>query len=191
MFKNVYFVRHGYALHNKLFWEIGNNAYKIRDTQLLAEGVEQAIKLGETWDNINNIELVVCSPLTRTLDTASLIFKDTNHKIIALDCLLEYPLGTDENCNHRKNKSVLMTLYPHIDFSLLKDEHYHWSDIEETIPELQKRADTFIEWCKGRKEKEICAVSHSSYISNLIFNTIGDENNELQHCYPYKYKIDI
>ena len=191
MYKNVYFVRHGYALHNKLFWDIGNNAYKIRDTQLLDKGVQQAIELGQTWDYINNIELVVCSPLTRTLDTASLIFKDTPHKIIALDCLLEHPLGTEENCNHRKNKSTLMALYPHVDFSLLKDEHYEWSEDKETPDQLQKRADIFIEWCKKRTEKEICAVSHSSYMGNLIFGTIGDENHQLEHCTPYRYKIDI
>ena len=32
--KNLYFIRHGYALHNFLFWKIGNIAYDIRDKQI-------------------------------------------------------------------------------------------------------------------------------------------------------------
>ena len=191
MTKTVYFVRHGYALHNMLFHVIGTDAYKIRDTQLLAEGVEQAKNLGNTWDNINNIEIVVCSPLTRTLDTATLVFKNTNHKIIALDSLLEYPLGTDENCNQRKDKNVLQSLYPHVDFSLIQDDVFPWKQNNETIEELQMRANTFVEWIKTRPEKHICAVSHSSYISNIINDVIGDEYNELKHCFPYEYKIGV
>ena len=54
-----------------------------------------------------------------------------------------------------------------------------------------KKSRYIYKWCKTRTEKEICAVSHSSYMGNLIFGTIGDENHQLEHCTPYRYKIDI
>ena len=50
MSKTLYCIRHGLALHNVTFWEIGSKAYsEYKDTRLLEMGVEQAKNLGETW----------------------------------------------------------------------------------------------------------------------------------------------
>ena len=186
--KNLYFIRHGYALHNFLFWKIGTAAYDIRDTQLLQKGIEQATNLGNTWKNIKDIELVICSPSARTLDTALLIFRNTNHKIIALDSILEYPLGNEE-CNRRKDISTLKTLYPQVDFSNLKDEKLPWDFKKESIDNLHNRQNKFIDWIKNRNEKNICVVNHSSFIGELKDGFIGDEEHELKHCFPYKYVV--
>ena len=188
--KNLYLIRHGYALHNFLFWKIGKEAYDIRDTQLLQKGVEQATNLGYTWQEKDRIDLVVCSPSIRTLDTATLIFKNTNHKIIALDSILEYPLGSEE-CNRRKDKSVLRALYPQVDFSNIVYEKLPWNYKHETKNCLHKRIETFIDWIKQRNEKNICVVSHSSFIGELKDGVIGDEHNELKHCFPYKFTISF
>jgi|TARA_B100000795_G_C22750994_1_gene419419 hypothetical protein len=42
---------------------------------------------------------------------------------------------------------------------------------------------------KKRDEKNICVVSHSSFIGDLKDGFIGDEEHELKHCFPYKYNI--
>ncbi len=187
--KTLYFIRHGYALHNFLFWKLGKEAYNIRDTQLLEKGIKQATHLGYTWEEKNKIDLVVCSPSIRTLDTAILIFKDTNHKIIALDNILEYPQGSEE-CNKRKDKTVLQTLYPQVDFQNIIFEKLPWNKTKESKLSLHKRIEKFIHWIKTRKEKNICVVSHSSFIGEIKDGIIGDENNELKHCFPYKFIID-
>jgi len=186
--KTIYFVRHGYALHNFLFWKIGKQAYDIRDTQLLQKGIEQASHLGDTWEDKNKIDLVVCSPSIRTLDTALMIFKDTNHKIVASDLILEYPQGS-EVCNRRKDKTVLQALYPQVNFLDIIYEKLPWNYTKESKDSLHKRIQTFIDWVKTRKEKNICVVSHSSFIGELKDGVIGDENNELKHCFPYKFTI--
>ena len=186
--KTLYFVRHGYALHNFLFWKLGKEAYHIRDTQLLQKGIEQATHLGLTWEEKDKIDLVVCSPSIRTLDTALMIFKDTNHKIVATDLILEYPQGSEE-CNRRKDKTVLQALYPQVDFLDIIYEKLPWNYKHETKKCLHKRIKTFISWIKNRKEKNICVVSHSSFIGELKDGVIGDENNELKHCFPYKFTI--
>ena len=188
--KNLYFIRHGYALHNFLYWKIGKNAYDIRDTQLLQKGIEQATNLNVTWEKKNKIDLVVCSPSIRTLDTALLVFKNTNHKIIASDHVLEYPQGSEE-CNRRKDKSVLQALYPQVDFSDIKYEKLPWNYTRETKECLHKRIDTFIDWVKERPEKNIAVISHSSFIGELKDGVIGDEEHELKHCFPYKFTISF
>ena len=184
--KNLYLIRHGYALHNFLYWKIGTDTYDIRDTQLLQKGVEQATNLGNTWEEKKDIELIVCSPSIRTLDTALLIFR--GHQIIALDSILEYPLGNEE-CNRRKDISVLKSLYPQVDFSNLKDEKLPWNYEKESLSELCWRENKFINWIKKRDEKNICVVSHSSFIGHLKDGIIGDEEHELKHCFPYKYDV--
>ena len=186
--KNLYFVRHGYAIHNFLYWKIGKKAYDIRDTQLMQKGVEQATSLANTWKDINTIELVVSSPSIRTLDTALLVFKNTNHKILAFDDILEYPLGSEE-CNRRKDKSVLKTLYPQIDFSNILYEKLPWNYTNEPIESLHERQKKFLNWIKQRPEKNICVISHSSFIGDLKDGVIGDEEHELKHCFPYKFTI--
>ena len=123
MSKTLYCIRHGFAIHNKLYHLIGNKAYReYRDTHLLMEGREQAKHLRQNWKEINDVELVIASPSDRTLETAVLIFR--NRPIIALDCLLEYPMGGTDICNWRmdRSESELGILYPYVNLSLIKKE---------------------------------------------------------------------
>jgi len=190
--KTIICIRHGTALHNVLFEKIGLNAYSdYRDTPLVHMGVLESKKLGETWKDKSKIDLVVLSPTSRTLDTTTNIFlshyKQNNIPMIALDCLVEYPCS--DNCNKRQDLDILTENYKHIDFSQIKDHTYIEKDKEE-LPDLKKRISEFKKWILGRKEKNIAMVGHSSYIKSLMDMDIGDETNELKHCYPYKVEIN-
>tara|TARA_Y100000816_G_scaffold271720_1_gene236501 strand:- start:44 stop:661 length:618 start_codon:yes stop_codon:yes gene_type:complete len=190
MEKTLYCIRHGYALHNKLFWDIGTKAYtEFRDTELLEEGYNQAKHLNEIWEKKHDIDLVIVSPCARTLNTASFIFKNVDVPIIAKDFLIEYPIGGNEICNKRKSLSDLKYLYPFIDFKI-KDEEMIWPDNRETVSDLKKRISKMLDWISRRKEKKIAIVSHSSFIGQFKDNKIGDEHHELKHCHPYKLKIN-
>ena len=90
---NLYCIRHGEATHNVLYEKIGMKAFinnNYYDTKLTNKGFNQSIELGKNWEEKNKIELVIVSPLSRTLQTAINIFKDTNVKIVAYDFLKEY-----------------------------------------------------------------------------------------------------
>ena len=157
MEKTCYFIRHGHAMHNKLFWDIGKRAYReFRDTNLLYDGYEQCEDLRNSWKNLKNVELVCVSPCVRTLDTALFTFKNHNVKLIAKDFLIEYPLGGDER---------------------------------ETYENLNLRIEKMKQWIKKRPETTITVVSHSSFIGMFKDKKIGDEKNELKHCFPYTVKI--
>ena len=73
MEKILYCIRHGYAVHNKLFQYIGRRAYtEFRDPNLLESGYNQAKMLNKTWKELDDIQLVVVSPCVRTLDTCNI-----------------------------------------------------------------------------------------------------------------------
>ena len=189
MEKTIYCIRHGYALHNKLFWDIGRRVYnEYRDTPLLEEGYNQAKELNKSWDELKKIDLVVVSPCTRTLETAMFVFKNKNVPFIAKDFLIEYPIGGYENCNRRKDILDLKYKYPYINFEI-EDNELDWSDRKETIIELENRIEEMIHWLSKRKETNIAIVTHSSFLGQFKDKKIGDEKNELKHCHPYKIKL--
>jgi len=189
MLKTLYCIRHGLAVHNVLYGHIGKKAYTdYRDTPLFYQGLKQAINLKNTWEDINKVELVLVSPSFRTLQTSSNIFYESGVKTIALDCLLEHPLGGKELCNKRNEKLILKTNFPWIDFSNINDV-VEWTEQEENIEELQNRIDIFIKFVKNRPENHIAVVCHNSYLKYMLFKKIGNEDNGLKHCYPYVHKL--
>ena len=192
--KNIYCIRHGLALHNVLGQEIGSKAYfleKCFDAPLVDKGILQAKELGKKWDNLDKIQKVFVSPLTRTLQTTENIFKDKiGLKIIALDGIKEFPQGM-ETCNKRREKKELEVNFKNIDFSELdSDTDQMWrEDRFETIEELEQRIEDFINLLKKLDDENVAVVSHSSFLKQMLYGTIGDDSNQLNHCHPYKFDI--
>lgn len=193
MIKNLYLIRHGHSLHNELFYKIGVKAFRIPatiDAPLTNEGHLQSIELGNTWQKKSEIELVLVSPLTRTLDTAMNIFGDTDIPMVSEEFLREYPIGED-TCNKRSSLTLLKNKYPRIDFNLISDQDTLWtSEYRETIDELEQRLDKMVKYLQNRKENNIAIVGHSSYFGQFKDNHIGYKENgdeDLKHCYPYEF----
>ena len=192
--KNIYCIRHGTALHNINYKIIGEEAYNnFPDTPLVNDGVKDAHYLALNWDKLNNIDLVLVSPLSRTLQTADIIFKHKKIPIIVLDELLEYP-QSEQRCNLRKNIRNLSIIYNHMDFSNIKnDETCEWNEkkLQENIEinKLKIRIENLKKWIDGRTEKNIAIVGHSSYFNMMLNGIIDNETNELEHCHPYEYSL--
>ena len=193
--KYSYFIRHGVSLHNVLYHNLGKRVFydaRYPDTKLTPKGVQQSITLANTWKDINKIELVLCSSLSRTLETARNIFNHMNIPIFALDILKEFPQGL-QTCNKRTDKKILINEYPEIDFTNVDDIDRMWNhEREEPIDELDQRINLLNEFLKGRKETEIAIIGHNSFIGKYKDNEIGLIENgkeELLHCYPYKVEF--
>jgi broad specificity phosphatase PhoE len=191
--KKVYCIRHGTALHNILYPHIGLQAFtKYKDTPLVPKGVKESLELGKTWNMIDSIDLVLTSPLTRTLETATNIFKDVSINIIALDHLMEHPQSL-EICNQRAEKEELIKKFPKVNFQSISDDPllfwtHDYNKLDE-LERLKKRIVDFKTILKTFDEKNIAIVSHSSFLGQMIFNKIEGPENELKHCYPYEYYI--
>jgi broad specificity phosphatase PhoE len=203
MAKKLYCIRHGEATHNILFKQVGMSTFfdkNYYDTELTDVGFNQAIELGNTWEDKDKVNIVLVSPLSRTLQTAmnvfkqSGVFKQCNIKIIALDCLKEYPQGL-HTCNKRKSKSILINKFPEIDFSLLDSEEDNmWSDTKlESIDELLQRMNKMYDFIDNNNYENICLVGHNSFISMIKdqkLNRNEDGLEELKHCHPYKIDLN-
>ena len=144
MSKILHLVRHGHSLHNELFHKIGVQAFRIPltiDSPLTQEGHLQSIELGQSWQNKKEIELVLVSPLTRTLETCMNIFGDTEIPIISQEFLREYPIGED-TCNKRSSMTSLNNRFPKIEFQLDVDQDTLWrEDYRENMIELEQRLE--------------------------------------------------
>lgn len=189
--KNIWCIRHGTALHNIMYSNIGTNAYtKYRDTPLVEKGQEESLELGKTWDKKEEMDIIFVSPLTRTLQTATNIFKGTKTKMTAIDNIMEYP-QTHEICNHRLNKTLLEKKYDYVDFSNIPEESTYWKDSPEieSLFDLKKRSDHFKEMLRERPEQNICVVSHSTFLKEFLLGNVGNIEEELEHCSPFLFKL--
>jgi len=188
--KSIYCIRHGEAAHNVDFLKYGRSTYfdeTKMDTSLTEKGNEQSKKLGETWEELKNPILVITSPLTRCLQTATNIF-GTNVKIIALEGCREYPLGA-EYCNKRKTKEELEKKFQHVDFSNITNEDLLWTNEMETHENFELRIKKFKEKIERMSNKRIVIVSHSTFLRKFIYDDFDQVfENELPHCTPIKYQ---
>ena len=104
--KTVWCLRHGLSLHNVMYKTMGMSAYvHLEDTSLLEEGFIQAKNTNKNWKEINNLDIVYVSPLTRTIQTALNMFRGVDVKMYALDLIKEYP-ASYEKINKRKSKQI-------------------------------------------------------------------------------------
>ena len=187
--KNIYCIRHGLAFHNVLFNQMGEKAYTLyQDMPLVHKGYLQADSLSKTWKEINDIDLVLVSPLIRTIETCKTLFGSRlNTDIISLECLKEFPQGGTEIVNKRKSKHILKKNARCINFSLL-DNNIIWNDHRENVDSLRNRINDLKKFINSRHEKNIAILSHTSFLQMLLYNSLSKEN-ELEHCKPYLLKL--
>lgn len=208
--KTLHLVRHAQGVHNVE----GDKNYKAYmspeyfDAQLTPLGWQQVDNLRKHVKAAGlskRIELVVTSPLIRTMQTAVGVFGGEGYTdgmdalplmvanagnsgrpaISSLDCplivaveLCREHLGIHP-CDRRRSISEYQFLFPAIDFSLIEsDEDTAWKPtVRETKEELVARGVKFLNWLWTRKEKEIAIVTHSGF----LFHTLATLGND---CHP-------
>ena len=87
---NIYYVRHGQTDWNKLRKMQGRT-----DNPLNEVGIEQARKTRDLLKD-EKIDLIICSPLRRTIETANIINEGRNIKIIKDEGFIERDFGKYE-----------------------------------------------------------------------------------------------
>ncbi|SPT15755.1 unnamed protein product [Triticum aestivum] len=208
--KTIYLVRHAQGIHN-VEGEKDFAAYKshaLLDAQLTPLGWSQVDTLREhvTKSGLaKKIELVIVSPLLRTMQTAVGVFGGGNYTdgasasplmvegagnsgrqpisslncppFLAVEACREH-LGVHP-CDKRSSITKYRTLFPAIDFSLIEnDEDVLWEpDVRETNESVALRGMKFFDWLWTREEKEIAIVSHSGFLYHTL-NMYGKE------CHP-------
>ena len=177
----VHCIRHGKSTHNVEYDKVGISAFydkKMCNSHLVAEGVIQATRLYNNWKERKEIELIIVSPLQRTLETCECVFgKYNNIPVIVIDTLLEYPQGS-HTPNHRLSKSELKILYPNYKFEL--NQYPPVYEEEETIDQLKQRVNDTKIWLSNQKINNIALIGHNSFLKEFL-----QVKENLKHCTPY------
>ncbi|XP_026431987.1 phosphoglycerate mutase-like protein 1 isoform X3 [Papaver somniferum] len=171
--KILHLVRHAQGVHN-VEGEKDFSAYKSEeffDAQLTPLGWEQVDNLHEHIHECGldkKVELVVVSPLLRTLQTAVGAFGATtlmvanagNSNRSAISSLNIPPFVAVELCREQ----------------LIKDEEdVLWeADVRESKEAVATRGMEFINWLWTRKEKEIAVVTHRAFLRQTLAE-LGDD----------------
>ena len=182
MTKKIYLIRHAQSEAN-IAADLDNPTYYY-DARITKVGEKQALNAKEKLKNIN-FDLMVCSPMTRTLQTFDIIFPKPISNTIILPLIREY---LEHSCDVGRQPHLLKKDFPNHDFSHINK--YWWNnDIpinekkinHETINELDMRVEKFKNWIKKREEKTIAVICHGTFISRIIHFFLNNCEFEIWH----------
>jgi len=189
--KILHLIRHGEAVHNDAFNKHGIDEllkWQYFDAELTSVGIKQADGLKfQLVDNMKP-EIVVVSPLTRALQTATIAFhqvnEDSSHSfsppLIALEEIREH-FG-ERPCDKRSAVRNLKQRFPHVNFDLIEtDEDTLWQEERESTFALSQRAKRFFEWIQQRKETCIAVVTHGGFLSAFLPLVLDPQDMENQN----------
>jgi len=163
--KTVYFVRHGESESNVAGIISGQG----NDIPLTVNGREQAKKAGQELKD-KNIELVVCSPLIRTVETATIMAKEIGYdpaNIVTNPLFAERKYGIYEGRPREVFDNDLEISKVH--------------ESVETTEQMYERFSEAIDWLKTLKEERLLVVSHGG-----ASRAIRVINQKLHHSHMYK-----
>jgi broad specificity phosphatase PhoE len=163
MAPKIHLVRHAQGLHN-----LCTENTILPDPSLTPKGRQQCTELQKNFPHHRGVDLIVSSPIRRTLYTSLLSFHDDiktkGLRIIALPELQE---TTALPCDTGSAPAELANEFAGepIDFTLVQPG---WNDktAAKWIPEeaaIAKRAQEAREWLYQRPENEIVVVTHGSF----------------------------
>ena len=184
MTKEIYLIRHAQSEANAAL-DLDDPYTFYYDASITNLGKEQALNARKKQEKIS-FDLMLCSPLTRTMQTFSLIFPDAIKDTIILPITREH---LDHSCDVGRQPSILKKEFPNFDFSQLED--FWWNNNipidekiinHETIEELDRRVLIFKNWINKRSEKKIALVSHGTFISRITNFFLN--NCEFEIWYP-------
>ena len=194
MVKVVHFMRHGEGEHNAACDSRGSKAFyhseEFADAPLTKAGEQQAKDIGKALKGVP-VQLVVASPLTRTLQTVGHVMQEWREedaarqpRLVALEWCREGMTHGVQPCNRRRPVSVVRQEFPQFDFSeVADDEDMIWDPkVGESEDALDARITAFLAWLAGREEENVLVSTHSLFLHALLSRHL-----ELEHgsCDPW------
>ncbi|KAE8657019.1 Phosphoglycerate mutase family protein, putative isoform 1 [Hibiscus syriacus] len=182
--KIIHLVRHGQATHNVE----GDKDRKallsdhLFDAQLSPLGLQQVCKLRKDVHAsglLKKIDLVITSPLYRTMQTAMGVFGSESPADGGNNDNFLQPRG-QRPCDMRRRVSECRALFPSMTLQWQMDgeEDSMWNpDVRESEEEMAARMVLFMEWLWTRPEQEIVIVSHGIILQHILY-VLGND------CHP-------
>ena len=164
--KKIYLIRHAESEANAAV-DLDNPTYYY-DARITKKGEGQALKAKNVLENIH-FDTFICSPLTRTLQTFSIIFPD---KRPIIEPLIREHLFY--SCDVGRQPSSLKKDFTSFDFSNLND--FWWNNnrpinekkiVKENFNDIKNRLDKFKLWLNKSNSNTIALVSHGTFLSQI------------------------
>jgi broad specificity phosphatase PhoE len=190
-YKIIHFIRHAEGQHNAAAKLDPANGYlreDLVDASITELGRSQCIALKEkSGDLLSRAELMVVSPMNRTIQTASESFPHLVNRIpwIAVEHIREQT--GHHPCDKRLSVSEHSIKYPHIDFGHVSSDNdplYDRYDGREPLSDVLIRCNAFMDWIQKRDEREIIVVTHSAFLRHLFNHVLhtGESCAGFQNC---------
>lgn len=167
--QTFHLIRHAQSEHNfASLTSIGDPM--IRDAKLTELGHQQAQALGAEIGEGRDFDLVVVSPFTRTIQTATHAFAKVKAPWEVQPLAREW---LDSYCDVGSSPKDLATAYPHLKFDHLDDPWWyveHGSEapyVKEPYEHLMTRIEALVSWLKSRPEQTIAVVAHGGLLRAL------------------------
>jgi len=196
--KMVHLIRHGQGFHNllgDLYRDFGKtvdstgadksgNPYvrpEIEDSPLTAVGRQQAKALRPTTRALEDIELVVLSPLQRAAQTAALACPHLKEVVPWIGHPLVQETSGVNVCDRRRDRSEIADDFPWVEWGRLETERDEFFDAEKREParSVSDRGYDSMRWVRERPEKEILVATHSAWLFTLLNTVIEAESADL------------
>ena len=164
--KKIYLIRHAESEANAAV-DLDNPTYYY-DARITKRGESQALKAKNVLENIH-FDTYICSPLTRTLQTFSIIFPD--NKPIIEPLIREHLF---HSCDVGRQPSSLKKDFTSFDFSNLND--FWWNNnkpinekkiVKENFNDIKNRLDKFKLLLNKSNSNTIALVSHGTFLSQI------------------------
>ena len=175
----LYLIRHAESEANASS-DLDNPTYYY-DAKITKKGFEQAKKLNEKIKNYS-FDKFFCSPLTRTLETFSIVFPN-NQPIIEPE-IREHLY---HSCDVGRQPKKLKQEFKNFDFTNLND--YWWNNntpinenkiVQETHNDIKARLKSFLLSIKNLNLQKIVLVSHGTFLSQITEYML--DNCEVYDC---------
>ncbi len=164
---SIYLIRHAQSEFNAAYGKLMRDPM-IFDAPLSELGRSQAIKVRPEVAQLN-VDNIIVSPLTRTLETAELIFQralpTTINALVREQTSHSGDVGT--------HPAILAKNWGHLDFSHLENHWWHQGEPDENgipvepVSSLEQRAAEFVAFAKQTGLRSTAIVTHGNFIRAL------------------------
>ena len=179
----IFLIRHAQSQFNAVY-QADQPDPLLFDARLSELGHEQGQQTRSIAANLP-VDRVIVSPLTRTLQTATLLFGAT--RLFEINAQVREQVLN--SCDVGRTPAELAREYPHLDFDHLPDHWWH-KDVPDFrgIPVepdhvLQDRADGFSNYLRDSGAKNTAIVTHGNFIHALT--GIKPDNCQIIEFDPY------
>lgn len=183
-------IRHGQGHHN-----LSKENRQIHDPSLTEEGEEQCRASCKAFPYHDKIELILVSPLRRTIQTALLVLQpEFERGMVALAVPDAQEVSADP-CGRGSDPDKIEAEFPsRVDFRRVKDnwnsKEGRWEVKNETLEQRTRELRQFI---RARPEKEIALVCHGEIMHHFEENLLDkgdDPDSELFGEYTFRCTED-